>query len=216
MFAKTIRDRLSVIEHYARTGSVLDLGCVDARNARESADKRIEHKPNLLFKRLCEINNKTLGIDIDPVGVQTLRGMGYSVECADVETMELGRQFDTVVAGELIEHLESPGRFLRNIRRHIKPDGTLIISTPNPFYCAQVWKIWRYGMPAVHEDHVNWQDPITLKALLGRTGFDLVEGYWVQPRTSFLKTWKRRFRGYFSHTFLMVATPKAEAGSAAG
>jgi hypothetical protein len=48
-----------------------------------------------------------------------------------------------------------------------------------------------------------------LKQLLERTGFQLVEGYWVQPPNKGIKTWKRMFRTYFSHSFLVVARPAA-------
>jgi 2-polyprenyl-3-methyl-5-hydroxy-6-metoxy-1,4-benzoquinol methylase len=205
MFQKTIEDRMTVIEQYIREGAVLDLGCVDSRPAVHSAAERIEHKPNLLFRRMVEINKETLGVDIDPAGVEVLKGMGYQAVCADVETMDLGRQFDCIVAGELIEHLENPGLFLRNMRRHLKESGVFIISTPNPFYQGQVWKIWRYGRPMVHEDHTNWQDPTTLAQLLKRVGFEVFDGYWVQPGRSWLKTWKQWFRPYFSHGFIAFA-----------
>jgi len=209
VFSKTITDRFDVIAPYIKNGEVLDLGCVDSRPAKHTAQERIDHKPNMLLKRIVQTNKNTLGIDIDPAGIEVLKQMGYSAQCADVETMDLGQQFDTIVAGELIEHLENPGLFLRNMRRHLKPTGTLIISTPNPFYQGQSWKIWRYGRPMVHEDHTNWQDPTTLTQLFHRTGFEPFEGYWVQPPRSTIKTWKRLFRRYFAHGFMMLARPKA-------
>lgn len=204
---RTIADRFEVIETHIRAGSILDLGCVDSRPAIHSAQERIDHKPNLLFRRMVETNKQTLGIDIDREGVEVLRKMGYQAEYGDVETMDLGRQFDCIVAGEIIEHLENPGRFLRNMHRHAKPGGSIIISTPNPFYQGQVWKIWRYGRPMVHEDHTNWQDPTTLSHLMRRTGFDVTEGYWVQPSRSIFKTWKRLMRPYFAHGFMLVGRP---------
>lgn len=39
--------------------------------------------------------------------------------------------FNTIVAGEIIEHLNSPFDFLIECRRILKPMGTLIITTPN-------------------------------------------------------------------------------------
>jgi SAM-dependent methyltransferase len=206
--SRTVTDRFVAIEPHIRTGSILDLGCVDSRPARDSAQGRLERKPDMLFLRIVEINPDTLGIDLDPEGIALLQSMGFKAQAADVETMDLGRQFDTIVAGELIEHLENPGLFLRNMRRHIKPDGRLIISTPNPFYQGQVWKIWRYGRPMVHEDHTNWQDPMTLIHLLHRTGFESAECFWVQPSRSIFKTFKRHLRAYFSHGFMLIARPK--------
>ena len=209
MFSQVIRDRLPIIEPFIKTGAVLDLGCVDARTQLEGSAERIDHKPNLLHRRICELNPATIGIDIDPKGVEKLNAMGYRVRCEDVETMDLGQKFDVVIAGELIEHLENPGRWLRNMRRHMNPGGKIIISTPNPFYAGQTWKIWRYGKPMVHEDHMGWQDPTTLSQLLRRTGFEPVEGYWVQPHPAVAKTWKRLLREYFSHTFMIIAQATA-------
>lgn len=210
MYDTTIPDRLPIIERCIAKGDVLDLGCVDARPDRHTAEQRMQHKPNLLFKRICEINPNVLGIDINPEGVNVMRNMGFNVQCEDVETMDLGRKFDVIIAGEIIEHLENPGKFLRNMRRHIKDDGVLIISTPNPFYAGQTWKIWHYGKPMVHEDHMGWQDPTTLNQILRRTGFEPSEGYWIQPQPALLKTWKRLLRKYFSHTFMCLAKPSQE------
>lgn len=39
--------------------------------------------------------------------------------------------FECVVAGEIIEHVPDPDSFLREIRRVLRPRGTLVISTPN-------------------------------------------------------------------------------------
>lgn len=209
MFHKTIHDRFEIIGPRVQGVSVLDLGVVNSRPARgETSQRLMEHKPGLLFGRICKANPQTLGVDIDPVGVETLKGMGFNAVCADVETMDLGRRFDTIVAGEIIEHLENPGRFLRNLKRHLNPGGVLLISTPNPFYCSQTWKIWRHGMPQVHEDHVTWFDPLTMEQMLKRTGFRVTEGYWVTGRRWSLLNWKRLLRPYFSHSFLLVAQPE--------
>lgn len=206
-FSGTVRDRLPVILKYAAGGSVLDLGCVDARPCREPSQQRVGRKSGGLFRRLCQAHPDTVGIDIDPDGIEALRSMGYEVRCEDVETMDLGRRFDTIVAGEIIEHLESPGAFLRNMRRHLADHGVLILSSPNPFHARQTRRIWLHGKPRVHEGHVGWQDPFTLTQLLRRTGFEPFEAYWYQPHGSWVSAWKRLLRPYFSSNFLILARP---------
>jgi SAM-dependent methyltransferase len=206
---KLVHDRFDVIREHIRSGAVLDIGCVDARPQKEQSRARIERKPDLLFRRILEANPGTLGVDVDGPGVEALQKAGYRVLQADAETMNLGQQFDTIVAGELIEHLENPGRFLRNMRRHLTPQGVLIVSTPNPFSSTFRWGIWRRGQPQVHEDHTCWFDPITLGQLLRRTGFEVIDGRWVQRPGRIFKTWQRFFRRYFASTFLVVARPSA-------
>ncbi len=39
--------------------------------------------------------------------------------------------FDTIVAGELIEHLHNPEIFVKESKRVLKPNGQLILTTPN-------------------------------------------------------------------------------------
>jgi 2-polyprenyl-3-methyl-5-hydroxy-6-metoxy-1,4-benzoquinol methylase len=205
VFETTIRDRFSVIaKHIAPPAAVLDLGCVDARPARRTGQTSAG-AADLLFRRIVEMNPETLGVDVDAEGVAALVRAGYHAVCADAQTMDIGRTFDTIVAGEIIEHVENSGLFLRTLGRHLRPSGKLILTTPNPFYALQTWKIWRHGRPRCHEGHLMWFDPLTLTALLRRTGFKPIEGYWIQPHRHWIKGWKQLFRAYFSHSLVVVA-----------
>jgi len=44
---------------------------------------------------------------------------------------KIDNKFDTVIAGEVIEHLESPINFIRYCKSLLKKNGRLIITTPN-------------------------------------------------------------------------------------
>lgn len=46
--------------------------------------------------------------------------------------------FDTIVAGEVIEHLTDPSFLLKEARRVLKSDGKLIVTTPNPWSVTYV------------------------------------------------------------------------------
>ena len=204
----SVTDRMDVIEPLVRTGSVLDMGIVDSRRGKRDSGSQLKTKTvTSLFRKICDKNPDTLGVDIDAEGIEILNKHGFNTRHENVITMDLGQTFDTIVAGELIEHLPNPGTFLENMSRHLKPDGTLVITTPNPFYSKQAWKIWRHSQPSVHEEHTCWFDPITLNTLCQLSGLKVDKIYWVQKNKSFLKTLPTRFRGYFSHSFIVLAKP---------
>lgn len=206
---RAIRDRMEIISPLVRGRRTLDLGVVDRRTDRQrTADRLLEKSSSLLFRRICAVNPGAMGIDIDEEGIGILQQQGLNAKTADVMTMDLGQQYDVIVAGELIEHLANPGQFLRNVRKHLTPDGTLVITTPNPFSCRQAWKIWRYGSPRIHEEHVCWFDPITLGRLCRQSQLEPYAGYWIRPEGgSVLKTWPRWCRKYFSESFMILARP---------
>lgn len=199
-------DRFEVIARYIQRGSVLDVGCVDSRPQKEETGSRLERKSeSLLVDRIVAVNPNTVCLDIDESGIDRLRDRGYQAVCADATDVDLGEEFSTIVAGELIEHLENPGLFLRNMHRHLQPGGVLLLSTPNPFSIARFWKIVRRGMPPVHEDHTCWFDPVTLEQLLERCGLEPIAGYWIQPAKKRLRNWPYLLRRFFCHHFLVVA-----------
>ena len=209
-----IADRLPTLKPFVTGKRVMDLGCVDSRREKhaDAADRfahKHEHQATFLHTKIAELASETLGVDIDPEGVSMLNDAGFNVVVGDVETMDPppAGPYDTVVAGEIIEHLENPGLFLRNMLKMTAAGGSLLVSTPNPFYAGSAWKVWRNGEPSVHDEHMGWQDPITLAQLFRRTGWEPAEFWWVQPEAKVLKTWKRLARPYFSHTFMMRATP---------
>jgi SAM-dependent methyltransferase len=205
----TIADRMEVIAPLVKGRKTLDLGVVDSRRARQGTAGRLEGKSSsLLFRRICAVNPDALGVDIDAEGIDILRQEGRHVKIADVMTMDLQEQFEVVVAGELIEHLPDPGQFLCNTRKHLTSEGTLVLTTPNPFSCRQAWMIWRHGRPRIHEEHVCWFDPVTLCQLCHQCALEPYAVYWIRATGgNVLKTWPRWFRQFFSESFMVLARP---------
>ena len=63
-----------------------------------------------------------------------LKAMGYpNLHAGDAQTFRISAMFDTIVAGEVIEHLENPAQFLARAHEHLKPDGRLVLTTPYAF-----------------------------------------------------------------------------------
>ncbi len=100
--------------------------------------------------------------------------------CADAMSADLDQKFDVIVAGEVIEHLVNPGRLLTNMRRHLKEDGVLIVTTPNPFYLHNfLHSMWSRKRVGWHPDHTSWFDPFVLQSMLRKTEFDMEVCYFA-------------------------------------
>jgi hypothetical protein len=76
---------------------------------------------------------------------------------------------DLIVAGEVIEHLCSPGIVLKRLK-HAAPGVPLLLTTPNAH--AQAGQVWMArGVDCVNDDHVAWYSYQTLGTLLRKCGY---------------------------------------------
>jgi SAM-dependent methyltransferase len=174
---KIIKDRMDVIGRYCQGKSVLDLGCTDYR-----PDGNRKYSSTGLHLYLKDIAGSLTGVDVDEKGVEQMREEGFDVICGNVETLKLNREFDCIVAGELLEHLSNPGLFLENMHRHLKDSGYFILTTPNAFGIMNIFRILRRGEVKVHGEHICWFDPKTLTTLLVRHGFSVEKLYWFHKK----------------------------------
>ena len=113
------------------------------------------------------------GIDISKEGVEFLKRKGYDIKLANAEDFNLNQKFDVVVAGELIEHLANFEGFLNSVRKHLKDNGLLILTTPNMFYFKEALFLILRGFPPVNPEHTCYFDEVTLRQLLNRFGFSV-------------------------------------------
>lgn len=183
-------------------GSILDVGCAQ-HDASEQTD------PNWLHQHLYEIGDEVLGIDYLEDEIEILRDAGYNVEQHDAEELSFDRTFDTVVAGELIEHLSNVGTFLDGVREHLIDDGHLVLSTPNP------WPFHRFrqafsGEVYSNPEHTCWFDERTLTSVLNRHGFEVITVRYVEPPAWGIRKvlFKANRKLLASSGFAVVATPK--------
>jgi 2-polyprenyl-3-methyl-5-hydroxy-6-metoxy-1,4-benzoquinol methylase len=80
--------------------------------------------------------------------------------------------YDLVIAGEVLEHVENAGAFLRGCGRLLQEHGVLCVSVPNA--CSpKIGLRAMVGRELVHPDHLVYYGPRTLARALKRAGFEL-------------------------------------------
>lgn len=97
---------------------ILDLGCANG----------------FISKKIQERNNEVIGIEISSTNVKICNEKGIKCIELDIEENEFPfpiNSFDVVYAGELIEHLIDTSGFLQKIKKVLKKDGYLVLTTPN-------------------------------------------------------------------------------------
>ena len=134
--------------------------------------------PNSLHKKIREKAGRTLGVDYLPEEVEKLKRRGYEVVTGNVEKLDLGRQFDVVVAGNIIEHLSSPGLFLDSVRKHLKEDGIFLLTTDNCYGLRSLKGIILKDKIRPHEEHALAFEEEVLRHLLSRHGFKIADFYY--------------------------------------
>jgi SAM-dependent methyltransferase len=146
-------------EFYHAKGSAYRLYDPEARIRYERAVRWIEPRPGLavrdigckfgyLRQRLRQIVEPLdyVGVDIDEATLRRIPDYDpREFLCHDVND---GLPFDDgsvdyYVCLEIMEHLESPTRFLQEVRRTMRPGGRLILSVPNPYCWMEIYCNWR-------------------------------------------------------------------------
>lgn len=162
-------DRISYLSDLARGRDVLDVGVVEHYiGAKDS--------PEWLHQHIAKAAASCLGVDLLEPEIAKLAEAGFNVRVADLTKDPLSRRFDLIVAGEVLEHVDAPGKFMTNCATMLRPGGRLVISVPNPWYFNAVLKsVSRRQTFVDSADHVGWYDASTLLELGQRSGLQLLK-----------------------------------------
>lgn len=166
-----IEDRVTFIETRCRNRNVLDVGCVAHDIDRMSS-------PTWLHGRVASVARRCIGVDVLASGLEEMRDRGYEVVEHDLTTglgpvAALG-PFDVIVAGELIEHVESLDMLFKLAGGVLSDAGEMIITTPNPYAPARV-RAGQFGIVWENVDHVVYAFPSGIAELCERHGLRLSE-----------------------------------------
>jgi SAM-dependent methyltransferase len=149
-------------------GTILDVGCGDG--------KYLSDLPSHLQRH---------GSDISEIHVQRARAR---VPEADVRTSDGARlpfddaSVDCAYSTEVIEHVDDPDLFVREMARVAKLGGRLVITTPSRFGLFPGSLIWR------------WNTPARVNRALDRFAY-LIAVTLRRPRETFGKLLRRAHRG---------------------
>lgn len=199
-------DRNGYLKKCIKGKRVLHVGCSDYPITLQ----RITDQ-NLLHQNLQNIANEIVGIDLSEEGIAILKEHGFNdVYLMDAENMELTTKFDVILAGDVLEHLNNPGMFLRKARSLLNTDAEVIIAVPSALTFNNL-KAWFLGREQVHSDHTFYFSPKTLSALCSRYDLQPVKlVFTVQPSNNyesaafiFLRKTLLTYCRYMSPSFIM-------------
>jgi methionine biosynthesis protein MetW len=144
---------------------VLDLGCRDGALSAAYVD-----------------GNRVVGLDVDREALAEAEARGLETVWADLDEPLAfdDDSFDVVVAGELLEHIRSPGELLAEARRVLRPGGTFIGSTPNGFRLKNRLRFAAGRHPEPDPTHLHLFSAADVRALLA--GFEQPELHFVAGR----------------------------------
>jgi SAM-dependent methyltransferase len=167
------------ILHLIRGPRVLHVGCADHEVRPGAVD--------WLHEGLVRAFPGTAGADIHAENLEKMSQAGFNdLHLQDAQSLHLpGRQFDTIVAADILEHLENPGLFLVAARQHLAPGGRLVVTTPSPFMFTNfLYALLHYPKTCQNPEHTTWFCPQTLKNLAARCEFSVIhyEPIWFYPK----------------------------------
>jgi predicted TPR repeat methyltransferase len=173
--------RFAFLVDCCRNKSVLHLGCSSGKFILDKIKTNTS-----LHIHLARVANGLYGVDIDETSLRIMKDYYrlqhlYQGNVEHLDELSIDRQFDIVLAGDILEHLSNPGKMLDGIQRFMHADSVLIISTNNAFSLPAFLR-FTAGKYKEHEDHVFVFSPYVLQNLLWRHGYESIEIYGAHTR----------------------------------
>jgi len=194
-------DRNKYLVNCAHNKKVLHIGCTDF----PVTESRIKTQM-LIHKDLVDVAKSITGIDISEDGIRLLEK--YNIDRVikmDAESISIDEKYELILAGDVVEHMSNPGKFLEKVPSLLTDNGELIVSVPSA-YSFNVLKLWFLGNEQVHKDHVFYFSPKTLAGLCGRYGLYPTKLYYtVQPRDEYESLAFIRIRNLFLKAMINMA-----------
>ncbi|WP_295443562.1 bifunctional 2-polyprenyl-6-hydroxyphenol methylase/3-demethylubiquinol 3-O-methyltransferase UbiG [Sphingorhabdus sp. EL138] len=138
----------------------------------------------LLCEPLARLGGAVTGVDAAPENIDVamahaaLSGLTINYRAGEIAAQGLG-QLDVVTCMEVIEHVMDPAAFVAELVRHLRPDGLLLLSTPNRTAVSRLFLVEaaeRLGqVPRGTHDWDKFLTPEELTALLADAGLEVID-----------------------------------------
>jgi hypothetical protein len=173
--------RIEMLLNLSKNKNVIHLGCADHLPLIDQKRKN----GNWLHELLTINCHKCIGVDINKEAVQYIREQvglnnvflpGQEVDdiIFDSET-----KWDYIILGELIEHVDNPVQFLKEIsEKYASKVKQIIITAPNAFSLLTVKDILNNN-ENINSDHNYWFSPYTLSKVAIKAGFKNSEFFFA-------------------------------------
>lgn len=199
--------RIDLVAKLVEGKKVVHFGCVDHLPLVESRIKAGAWLHGILAQRCTDV----VGVDINEEGIRFMRDKGFEVYNSNVVTENppeaiVGKKWDYIVAGEVLEHIDDPVMFLKSIRaKYGSCTERIIITVPN----ALSYTNFRFGLrdiEMINTDHRFWFSPFTLIKVAMQAGIE-VEAYDLcsdEPPGMFSIKWWLKERPLFRNRIVLV------------
>lgn len=154
-------------------GTVLDVGCGVG---------------NLLQEISRDLRYTCSGVEVSKDAAHLAKDKGFNVVNATLSDANLvAESFDGVALLYVLEHVSVPLGLLQEIHRVLKDDGYFFLAVPNYRYLHLVYesvlgKLLLQSKATLHpEEHLQNFTPVTLRAIVEKAGFILVEHNCARP-----------------------------------
>ncbi|NQV00350.1 MAG: class I SAM-dependent methyltransferase [Parcubacteria group bacterium] len=143
-----------VLEYIGNEQSVLDVGCGVGKFLNYLAT-------NFENMDLC-------GVDISEVAIDYAKN-NYSDKITfltidNIKDFDPRKMYDIIVLHQILEHMEDPENFLKEVLKHLKVSGKVIISVPNANFSYDANHLWSFVEDDLKKLLSDFKD-ITIKTI---------------------------------------------------
>jgi hypothetical protein len=199
--------RVDLVAKLVSGKKVVHFGCVDHLPLIEHRRKTGNWLHEILANRCSDL----VGVDINEEGIQYMRNAGFETYNSNVVTENppaaiVSKEWDYIVAGEVLEHIDDPVMFLKAIReKYGVCTKRIIITVPN----AMSYTNFRFALrniEMINSDHRFWFSPFTLMKVVSQAGIT-VEGFdlCVDENPSFFSVkWWLKNKPLFRNRIVLI------------